>query len=419
VFRRTPRRILTVALVALCGLAAPAAANASSAVVSNSATVVPGGKTCAAPAFSSVQTAITSGATKVSICPGTYTEQIEIVSAVKLVDASGAGTATLALPADAGNSQTVCDTMDGLEQIDEVSICTGGTVSITGVNVEAVIPLETCGKGLNGIFVGDQGLLKAVNVVINGASTSLDGFKGCQHGVAVEVGSKTPLEVGHASLKKVTVHGYEKNGPTVKGANSTLEVTNSTITGEGPTPFTAQNGIEVAFGASGKVKSTSVVGNECNVGSCGATGEQASGVLFFGAAAGSTVSSSTIKENDLGVYYASDSVAVPSSADVTMTGDVLTSNRYEGVVLEEGKAGLKSDTINGSGRVGIELFQVEGQHSASESSATATNISGQSEAAIKVTSDKQPGDIAGTFSFSGTATAPVLINESNNFTVLF
>jgi hypothetical protein len=101
---------------------------------------------------------------------------------------------------------------------------------------------------------------------------------------------------------------------------------------------------------------------------------------------------------------------------------LLTSNRYEGVLLEEGKAALLSDTINGSGRVGIDLFQSKEQASASESSASGTSITGQSEAAIKVESDKAPQDIAGKFTFSnGTATGngSVLINESNNFVVIF
>src|SRR5205823_12341722 len=121
------------------------------------------------------------------------------------------------------------------------------------------------------------------------------------------------------------------------------------------------------------------------------------------------------EETDLGMYYASGSNAVPATPDVTASKDILTSNRYEGVLLEEGKASLVNDTINGSGRVGIDLFQASYQESSSESSSTGTKISGQSEAAIKIESDKEPTDPPGKFTFaSGTATGngAVLINEA-------
>jgi len=422
VFKRTRRSILIAILMAMAMMAIPALASAAS-YVSNSAPVVPGGKSCAQPGFSKIQEAIDAGASTVNVCSGTYTEQLAITKAVKLAAINGAGTATVVMPAAAVNSTSTCDTMGGLEQKDEISVCTSGTVSIIGLNVEAIIPTASCAGQLYGIFVGEGGTLKVTNSAINGASTNVAGLKGCQYGVAVEVGNKTPAEVGHAVLSKVSVTGYQKNGPTVKSPGSSLTVTASTITGSGPNPDTAQNGIQISFGAVGKVKTSTISGNECNAGPCGPLGVQAQaiGVLFYQAAPGSNVASSTIKENDLGAYYASGSATVPATPDVTLSKDVLTSNRYEGVLLEEGKASLKADTINGSGRVGIDLLQAAYQESASESSSTGTKISGQSEASIKVESDKEPGDIAGIFKFSsGTAATPVLINENpEKFEVIF
>jgi hypothetical protein len=423
-------RALRVKLMPVCSglglaLAMVGAANASAATlyVSNGAPVVVGGHSCAQPGYSSVQAAIESGPNaKISVCPGTYTEQLTITGPVKLTDASGAGTATIAMPAVPVLSSTSCDTLAGLRQIDEISICTSGTVSITGLDIDAVVPLETCEYGFNGIFVAGGGTLNATDVAVDGAGTSLNADKGCQHGVAVAVGLKTPAEVGHATLKDVDVFGYEKNGPTARGAGSTLTVIGSTITGEGATPYIAQNGIEVAYGAQGSVKSSTISGNECDVASCGASGEQASGALFYGAASGSSVSGSTLRENDLGAYYDSMSATQPASPEVTFTKDVLTSNRYEGFVLEEGKALLSKDTVNGGGDVGIDLSQYEGQKLASQSSATGTKVEDQTEAAIKVESDDKPGDVKGSFdftdgTFSGDAT--VLDNESSNFEVVF
>ncbi|HEY1833895.1 MAG TPA: right-handed parallel beta-helix repeat-containing protein [Solirubrobacteraceae bacterium] len=405
-------------------LTAAASASAATVYVSNSAPVVAGGKSCAQPGFKSVQAALDAGPNQhVKVCPGTYEEQIEILTPAKLEATSGIGTAKLVMPASAVDSKTACDTKNGSQNIDEISICTSGAVTLKNLNIEAEIPLETCAGGLYGVFVGDGGTLKAQGDSIVGASTTLDNFKGCQHGIALGVGSSSREEVGHATLKSVTVSGYEKNGPTVTFSGSTLSMKSSTIVGEGPTPFIAQNGVEVAFGGKGTIKSSSVSGNECNVAVCSeSVEEQASGVLFYQAAQGSSISGSAVKENDLGVYYASGSATEPATAQVSISKDVLTSNRYEGILLEEGKAALKSDTINGTGRVGIDLFQTAGQASASESSATGTKVEGQTEAAVKVESDKAAGDTPGKFTFSGGSfhgDGTVLINESNDFTVIF
>ena len=87
--------------MALFVLAVPAAANAAGVYVSNSSPVVPGGKSCTEPSFTSVQAAINAGGSSINVCPGTYTEQLEITKAVKLTAIDGPGTATLAMPATA------------------------------------------------------------------------------------------------------------------------------------------------------------------------------------------------------------------------------------------------------------------------------------------------------------------------------
>ena len=424
--RRTIFRAAALTALAFClsGVAA-SAAGAVSVYVSNTVPVVPGGHSCGQPGFSTVQAGIEGahGGT-VNVCAGTYVEQIAIASKLKL---TGVGGATLAMPESPSRSESPCDTKANVEegpldQADEISICTTGTVTMSGLTVQAVVPLETCENGLNAIFIGGGATLKATNLDVDGASTSLPAYKGCQHGIAVRVGSASREEVGHAVLKSDTISGYEKNGPTVAGAGSTMSITNSTVTGEGPSPYIAQNGIQISFGGKGTVKGTTISGNECNAPSCGAEGEQAAGVLFYEAAAGSSISGSAIKENDMGAYYASGSETVPAAPDVTIGKSLLRANRFEGIALEEGRAAVKSDTIEGPGRVGIALYQFEESLSSSESSATKTRVSGQSEAAIKVESDLQPGDKPGRFEFiksTHSEDGTVVIDESPSFEVIF
>ncbi|MGO9490574.1 MAG: right-handed parallel beta-helix repeat-containing protein [Solirubrobacteraceae bacterium] len=422
---RSKHLIAVAPLAAVLALALPALASAAGVYVSNS-NPVGSGTSCASPGYATIQAALAAGGTKINVCGGTYTEQLEITKAVKLQLASGAGTARVVMPATPADSLTSCDTAAGVEpgQKDEISICTAETVSISGLVIEAVVPLETCAGGLYGIFVAGGGTLNASNDTIVGASTSLNAFKGCQHGVALEVGLKTPAEVGHANLKNVNVSGYEKNGPTVKSAGSTLTIKSSTVTGEGPSPYIAQNGIEVAYGAKGSVSGTTVSGNECELsGVCSATtlGEQATGVLFYGAASGSGVTSSTFTHNDIGAYYASTSPTAPSSPEVSIADSEFTNNRYEGILLEEGNALVKGDKVNGSGRYGLALNQLASEPYAPGGEAERCTIEGMSKAGVVVFSDKQPGDPAGKFTLKMNSiekNAVPVINESSNYTLV-
>ena len=121
-------------------------------------------------------------------------------------------------------------------------------------------------------------------------------------------------------------------------------------------------------------------------------------MLFFGAAPGSRVTSSKLNENDVGTYYYSTSATQPSSPEVQLKKDTFADNRYEGVLLDQGSASLVKDTIEGTGNIGVDLFQYEGQTLASQSSANGIKVNDMSEAAIKVESDKGAGDKPGKFS---------------------
>lgn len=418
-------RALPLAVMStMLALAVPAAANASSVWVS-SGTPVGSGKSCANPGFNSIQAALnaSAGGVKINVCGGTYVEQLEVTKSAKIVLASGSGSAKLAMPSTPAESATSCDTAIPGGQTDEISICGPVKVSISGITVEALAPIATCAGALNGINVGGGAELKASGDTIIGASTTLNAIKGCQKGIAVLVGSHKAAEVGHAILKNDTIGAYEKNGPTVVGKGSTMTIMNSSITGEGPSPYIAQNGVEIAFGGAGTVKNSTVSGNECEIaGVCSSTvyENQADGVLFYQAAPGSSVTGSTISGNDLGVYYASGSATEPASAEVTIAKDRLIDNRFEAILLEEGIAAIAKDSITGTGEIGIALYQAGYQESASKSSATKSTIEGMSVAAVDVITDNSPLDTAGTFTISDSSiskNAAEVINPSATFTV--
>ncbi len=418
------RRALRWAVAAtLLALAVPASASAAPVKWVSSSGPVGSNRGCASPGYHSIQAALNAaaGEANIHVCAGTYTEQLEIKKPAK-ISLAGSGTATVAMPASPAESTTSCDAAIPGGQTDEVSICTSGMVSIKGLKIEALAPIATCVGALNGINVGGGAELKASNDTIIGASSTLNDYKGCQKGIAVLVGSHKASVVGHAVLKHDTISGYQKNGPTVVGSGSTLKVIDSSVTGEGPSPWTAQNGIEIAFGGSGSVKNSTITGNECELsGVCSASDyeNQADGVLFYQAAPGSSLTHSTVSDNDLGVYYASGSATEPSSPEVSIGKDHLSNNRYEGILLEEGIASISGDTIDGTGEFGIAILQASYQQSASNSTAEASTIEGMSVAAVGVLVES-PGP-AGTFTIQHSSiskNAAEVENNSSNFTVV-
>ena len=195
------------------------------------------------------------------------------------------------------------------------------------------------------------------------------------------------------------------------------------MTGAGPTPETAQNGIQVSNGALASISSSTISGNECeDANVCGFSGTQAAGVLFFGAAPGSKITGSTVKENDFGVYYFSEAPTQPTSSEVAISTDVLSADRDEGVILDQGDASVKGDTINGPGHIGIDLLQYEGQAYGVKSTASGDTIENMSVASVDVESDLQSGDFPGRFVITNstitTNDAQSIVDASPSFTVL-
>jgi hypothetical protein len=109
-------------------------------------------------------------------------------------------------------------------------------------------PLVSCVKDYFGILVGGGGnlTLTGSQILHAGANPMTDG---CQRGVAVLVGHAKNSQIGTATLTNDQIRGYQKNGPTIDGKGSSAIIKGVTVTGAGPDPAIAQNGIEVSRGA--------------------------------------------------------------------------------------------------------------------------------------------------------------------------
>jgi hypothetical protein len=369
--------------LALLGLTMPAMASASNLYVSPS-TPSPPYNSCTHPAYDHIQDAVQAPDTTVRVV-------------------------VLKLPAAPVNSTTSCDT--AIEppyqpNQDEVSICTSGTVSITGLKIEALWPSGTCYDSMYGIFVAGGATLKATGDQIEGAGGASP-IGGCQGGVGVEVGTARtePGEVGYAAFKEDTISGYQKNGITVEGTGSNINVSKTTVTGAGATPAIAQNGIQVSYGGGGTIKDSTITGNECDAGSCGPDSlvdYQSTGVLFYGAANGSSVSASTIDGNDIGVLTESSTEVQPLepiTSQLTVTSNILENDRYESVLVSQGWTTVSKNTMT-NGNVGIQLLQYGEESYGPKATAVKDKIGGMADWAVQGYSDNEPTDPFGSITIT-------------------
>ena len=393
------------------------------------APAVPGdGSSCAHPGYERIQSAVNAAPADATIrvCPGSYAEQLQITTPLSIV---GIGQPAVSLPASPVSSTTACDKAasqgtPARPDQDGIVICGPVTVSLTGLTVHAAWAGGTCAGSRYGILVAGGATLKLSDSAVTAAgeqsiSTCESGGIGIQAGLAWT----TPVEAAHLDLRDSAVRGYQKNGITIDGTGSTADITRAIVTGGGATPEIAQNGIQVSNGARARITASTVTGNECNaVPECGPdslTETQSAGLLFYGAAAGSEVTDSTIRGNDIGVYYLADQKAGPLSGPaVKVINDSLVSDRYESVLLDQGRSEVDGDTMTG-GDVGIRVLQYAGQSLGPDSVARGDQITGMTAAAVQVESDQAASsDHRGSFLIADSeiGSGPVQ-DDSSNITV--
>jgi len=248
---------------------------------------------CRTAAYATIQPAVTAAEAlehgahpkavpTIKICPGTYSEQVTIAKSLNLVRASvrsSAGPVVIELPASVGDdvsaglSATNCqadDSATGTQRPQSVvEICaaktgggntTGVSVSLSHVTIEGNWQFEdSCAVQMYGVLVDGGASLTLTDSVVEQVGDFP--LQGCQSGVGVAAGDSVTGQVGHATLTDDTIESYQKNGVVIDGPGSTGNITGTTVTGSGPTPTIAQNGIQISFGATGSVTSSTIAGN--------------------------------------------------------------------------------------------------------------------------------------------------------------
>ena len=131
--------------------------------------------------------------------------------------------------------------------------------NITNLTVTASGLSDACDAGdyrLRGIMI-EGGSGSITNNVVTGVR---QGLSGCQEGNSIEARNYPGTVKKTVTISGNTVSNYMKSGIVMSGQfNGTI--TGNTVTGDGPINYTAQNGIQVGYGATAIVKNNTVSGN--------------------------------------------------------------------------------------------------------------------------------------------------------------
>ncbi|HZU69700.1 MAG TPA: right-handed parallel beta-helix repeat-containing protein [Ktedonobacteraceae bacterium] len=309
---------------------------------------------CQSPGFTSVQTAVDAanpGAT-VYLCGTTpFIEQVIITKAITLTGDPGAGIqAPNPFPQTDPSRLPPQFSQDNLFVPQAIVFIWGSTanVNIKGLIISGPLGNGSCANNEFGVLVIDNGAATLSGDQVNNIEDMNPGLYGCQFGVGVQVGREYwPTSdfngdvqenfVGTATISTTSISNYQKNGITVDGTGSKATITSSTITGFGPTPDIAQNGIQVSRGATGTVSKNTISGNSYT----GQGGASSTGVLVYGGSCyegtstplttGVKVQNNTLQGNDLGIAFSNlnetNNQLGFCSLPITPTSDLATGNR--------------------------------------------------------------------------------------------
>lgn len=196
--------------------------------------------------------------------------------------------------------------------VDNVSgvLLQGFTVNAAG----AAASIDGCTPGLAGVDFQNVTSGSLLRVAVENAELS-PSLLGCQFqtGIYAYMGyydSGTVYTGSTVSIRSATITAYGKGGIVCDDPGLTCDISSTTVTGIGPTPAIAANGIQVAYGATGEIVSAKVSENDYTgptaTNDFYGNGYSSSGILLYLAGAGTTIAHSTLTDNQIGILAYDD-----------------------------------------------------------------------------------------------------------------
>jgi len=280
-----PSKKLTAAACAAAMLATASPAMAKELRVDDN------GAECPSAQFTSIQAAVTAAAPgdKIKVCAGTYDEQVNIQSKSRLkLESVTPQAAVIRFPA--ANTQPN-NTLVRITRSDDVDV-RGFTITgpYSGVGCSA--------EPHRGVYVDNSLRANLANNAITDIRDADPALRGCQEGIAVQVGRNADGSVGTGDVTQNAILRYQKGGVVVDGSGSGADVDHNTIdaqSGGEPQPYAAPNGIQISRGATGQADHNDVTGNVFTGDKTIAGG---TGIILFQLDGGVRVDHNTTHDND-------------------------------------------------------------------------------------------------------------------------
>ena len=218
--------------------------------------VVDNGGRCPKATYTTIQAAVNaarSGDT-IQVCPGVYREQIRIAKPLTVVGVEYQGQSQVLIQPN-GVTANSTSLFNGTPAAAIVLVDTTARVTLENLTVDgANNNLNACSPFLVGIFYRNASGTVDGSAVRNIVSATA----GCQNGYAIFAqsgnGGRSNLTVTDSS-----VHDYDKAGIQGNEIGTTLNALNNAVTGRGSVGDVAQNGIQIGFGAGGRIEGNSVI----------------------------------------------------------------------------------------------------------------------------------------------------------------
>jgi len=267
--------------------------------------------------FATIQQAIDASpdGTIIKICPGTYREQPEITKALNLQGIVYAGTDRVIIaPPVAGVVSNTVDVDSSVAIAAQMWVHDTTGVSISNITVDGTGNSIADCTDLQGILF--ENASGTVNHVAVRNETLGAGLGGCQSGQGIYVMTAAG-NTSSVTVQNSSVHNYQKNGIVGHDAGTTLTATGNFVQGSGvvASGAAAQNGIELAFGAAGKISSNTVTDNIYG----DTTIADSANILLYDAAenAGILVTNNTLGNSQLPIALVTDTAGLGDGVTVT------------------------------------------------------------------------------------------------------
>jgi hypothetical protein len=297
----------------------------------------------------------------VRVCPATYSEQVKITASLTLEGvANGTLDAAVLVPPMGGLSTNASDIFGN--SVAAQIFVQSATVTVSHLIVDGT---GSNGNGLSGCSINPIGIYyqnSSGTITDNAVRNVLmaPGLQGCQVGLAINVESDAGSPA--VTISDNSVRNYDKNGITASGPGTgggpNVTVTSNTVIGLGATSVTAQNGIQIGYGATGSVTYNYVVDDVYTNPPCGGTNEPpcygSSGILIY-ASSGITASSNTVESTQLGIAPTTDPTYGTANDTIVKSNHVGGTQNYDAIDLCSDKNTAESNVVYGSAQSGIHV----------------------------------------------------------------